>query len=243
MSVSTMSPAEETAVAPEDEALDYRSVNTYAVLGLLIGLISASVLFTAGASFDTTLILTPIPITGLIVSLVALQSINAAPELYTGKKLAQVGALLSALFLCSGVGYGGFVYATEVPDGYVRTSFLEMKPDEAAVVNREFIPTEVQEFIASGEKVFIKGYIRPDSISFKQNLKEFLLVRDNNQCCFGDLSKVKYFDQVQVDLGPGVTTDFNRGLFRVGGVLTVGRGDVKAGTPLTFKLAADYVKP
>lgn len=238
-----MSPADESAAALEEDALDYRSVNTYAVLGLLIGLISASVLFTAGASFDYTLALSPIPIAGLIVSLVALRAINAAPELYTGKQLAQLGALLSALFLFSGIGYGGYVYATEVPDGYVRTSFLEMKPDEDEVVDRKFVPPEIVDFIESGEKVFIKGYIRPDSISFKQNLKEFLLVRDNNQCCFGDLSKVKYFDQVQVDLGPGVTTDFNRGVFRVGGVLSVGRGDAKAGTPLTFKLAADYVKP
>ncbi len=238
-----MSPPEENTTTPEEEALDYRSVNTYAVLGLLIGLISASVLFTAGASLDYTLALAPIPVAGLIVSLIAMSAISAAPELYTGKRLAQIGAALSALFLVTGVGYGGYVYATEVPDGYARTSFLEMKPDEDATVNRELVPEGVLEFIQSGEKVFIKGYIRPDSISFKQNLKEFLLVRDNNQCCFGDLSKVKYFDQVQVNLGPGLTTDFKPGLFRVGGVLSVGRGDMKAGTPLTYKLAADYVTP
>lgn len=237
-----MSPADENAVSAEDE-LDYRSVNTYAVLGLLIGLISASVLLTAGASFDYTLALSPIPLAGLVVSLAALRSIAAAPELYTGKRLAQLGFALSAVFLCSGVGYGGYVYATEVPDGYARTSFLEMKPDEAAVVNREFVTKDVMEYIESGEKVFIKGYIRPVGLKFKQNLKEFLLVRDSNECCFGDLSKVKYFDQLQVNLGPGLTTDYKQGIFRLGGVLSVGPGNREAGTPLTFRLAADYVKP
>lgn len=238
-----MSPAEETAAPPDEEALDYRSVNTYAVLGLLIGLISATVLFTSGADLNYTLALAPIPLAGLIVSLVALHAINAAPELYTGKQLAQLGAALSAFFLLSGVGYGSFVYATEVPDGYARTSFIEMKPDEDEVVNRELVPEDVLEFIQSGEKVFIKGYIRPSSISFKQNLKEFLLVRDNNECCFGDISKVKYFDQIQVNLGPGLSTDFNYGLFRVGGVLSVGPGNREAQTPVTYKLAADYVTP
>ncbi|MEO0529944.1 MAG: hypothetical protein AAF266_05120, partial [Planctomycetota bacterium] len=85
--------------------------------------------------------------------------------------------------------------------------------------------------------------IRPDSVKFNKNLTDFLLVRDNEQCCFGDLSKVQFFDQIQIDLEPGLTTDFNRGIFRVGGQLTVGRGDPSMGTPLTYKLAADYVKP
>ncbi|QDT67354.1 hypothetical protein MalM25_02510 [Planctomycetes bacterium MalM25] len=238
-----MSPADETDALLEEEALDYRSVHTYAVLGLLIGLISASVLFTSGADLNYTFALAPIPLAGLIASLIALRAINTSPELYTGKQLAQLGAVLSVFFLLTGVGYGTFVYATEVPAGYARTSFIEMKPDEDEVVNRELVPKDVLEYVQSGERVFIKGYIRPSSISFKQNLKEFLLVRDNNECCFGDISKVKYFDQVQVNLGPGLATDFNYGLFRVGGVLTVAPGNREAQTPLTYKLSADYVTP
>jgi hypothetical protein len=215
------------APAAADEPLEYRSVHTFAVLGLILGLLSASVLFMARVSFDSTLLLAPIPVAGLIVSIVALRAISA----------------LSALFLVTGVGYAGYVYATEVPDGYVRTSFIEMKPTEADTVNGDYIPPEVAEFIKSGEPVFIKGYIRPDSIKFKQNLNNFLLVRDNQQCCFGDLSKVMYFDQIQVKLGTGLATDYHSGVFRLGGKLKVAPGDPRVGTPLTYELVADYIKP
>ncbi|WP_145381870.1 DUF4190 domain-containing protein [Botrimarina mediterranea] len=241
MSATTMTQFE--APAEADEPLEYRSVHTFAVLGLLLGLLSVVVVFMARISFESTMVLAPIPIAGIIVSLIALRGIRATPDLYTGKPLAQAGAALSALFLVTGVGFAGYVYATEVPDGYTRTSFLEMKPSEADTVNGDIIPPEVAEFIKSGEPVFIKGYIRPDSIKFKQNLNNFLLVRDNQQCCFGDLSKVMYFDQVQVKLGTGLTTDYHSGLFRLGGKLKVAPGDPRVGTPLTYELVADYVKP
>ena len=45
-----------------------------------------------------------------------------------------------------------------------------------------------------------KGYIRPGSATSRTNIDNFLLVRDNNQCCFGDLSKVKYYDQMVVQI-------------------------------------------
>lgn len=241
MSATTMTQFEASAAA--DEPLEYRSVHTFAVLGLILGLLSAAVLFMARVSFDSTLLLAPIPVAGLIVSIIALRAISAAPDLYTGKPLAQAGAVLSALFLVTGVGFAGYVYATEVPDGYVRTSFIAMKPTEADTVNGDYIPPEVAEFIKNGEPIFIKGYIRPDSIKFKQNLNNFLLVRDNQQCCFGDLSKVMYFDQIQVKLGTGLMTDYHSGVFRLGGKLKVTPGDPRVGTPLTYELVADYIQP
>lgn len=227
----------------DEDPLDYRSVHTFSVLGLLIGALSLVTLLSANTSFETTLMLAPIPVIGLIVSLVALRAIIASPEVYTGKPLAQAGLILSAFFLCSGVGYAGYVYSTEVPDGYARTSFIEIKPTDNNKIAGKYMPDEVFELIKNQEPVFIKGYIRPDSIKFNQNITDFLLVRDNQQCCFGDLSKVQFFDQIQINLKSGLTTDFNRGLFRVGGVLTVTPGDPSIGTPLTYQLNADYVKP
>lgn len=239
----TDDPAVEAAASAADADLEYRSVHTFAVLGLMIGLVSAVTLFLSGVSFETTLKTVPIPLAGLFVSLSSLRAITAAPELYTGKPLAQAGALLSAFFLLTGVGYAGYVHATEVPDGYERISFVEMKPSEANMVNRELVPPEVLDLVESGEKVFIKGYIRPDSIKYKQNINQFLLVRDNQECCFGDASKVKFFDQIRIQLATGMTTDFSRGLFRLGGVLKVGPGDPQIGAPLTYLLDADYVDP
>ncbi|MGL4511820.1 MAG: hypothetical protein ACRCT8_01910 [Lacipirellulaceae bacterium] len=228
--------------AAEDDALAYRSVYTGAVLGLLLGVLSGATALTAGSSFETTLLLTPIPLLAIAVSLTAWRVIRAAPEQYTGGSMALSGAALGVLFLVLGVGYGSYVYATEVPDGYARTSFLEMKPSEADVVNREYIPHPVSDYIEGAKPIFIKGYIRPDSVKFTQNISDFLLVRDNQECCFGDLSKVQFFDQIKVSLAPGLTTDFSRGLFRVGGKLRIGPPDPELNTPITYTLEADYVK-
>ena len=39
-----------------------------------------------------------------------------------------------------------------------------------------------------------------------------------------------------------MTTDFNRGVFRLGGTLKVGPGNPELGTPLTYYLEADHVE-
>ena len=230
--------------APVDDALEYRAVHVGAVLGLALGAVSSLTLLTTGALYSYALALAPVPLIGLVVSLSAWRAIARAPELYTGQLMAKAGAALSALFLFVGQGYAGYTYATEVPDGYARTSFQAMKPDQVALTNREPIPGDVLEHIKNGDKVFIKGFIRPDSISYTKNIREFLLVRDNNQCCFGDLSQVKFYDQIQVRLSGGKTTDFSRKLFRVGGVLEIGPPNSSAGpdAPLTYRLDADYIR-
>lgn len=226
----------------DDDALEYRSIYTGAILAMLLGLLSASILFNASGSLQYTLLLAPIPIVGFFISLSALKTIREAPEVFTGKKLAMAGLLMSVSFLLIGIGSSTFIYLTEVPDGYIRTSFLDMKPDEADILSRNLVPEDIEELLKLKQKVFIKGFIRPDSITYTENINNFLLVRDNNQCCFGDPSAVKFFDQVRVQLEPGMTTDYHAGLFRIGGTLSIGPGNSEYGTPLTYKIAADYVK-
>lgn len=227
---------------PSDEGFEYRSVHTGAVLGLALGAVSAAMLAVFRSDYQYTLALAPVPLIGLFVSLSAWRAIERDRDLYTGDLMAKVGAGLSAVFLAIGLGYGGFVYATEVPEGYARTSFLAMKPDEGDLVSRKFIPDDFLELVRNGDKIFIKGYIRPDSVRFTKNIRDFLLVRDNQECCFGDPTKVKYFDQIQVRLAPGMTTDFSRRLFRVGGDLEVGPPNPETGAPLTYRLEADYIR-
>ena len=94
-----------------------------------------------------------------------------------------------------------------------------------------------------GKNVFIKGYIRPDSVTVPRGIDQFLLVRDNNQCCFGDLSQVKYYDQVQVHLQDNRRADYSRGVFRMGGILHIDpTALVPNSTKPVFTLLADYSK-
>lgn len=226
-------------VAGDDDALQYRALHTGALIGLVLGVASVFVVITAINSFGGALLVAPIPIIGIVMSVRALSAIRRHPDQYTGAVLAKIGLSLSLLFLIGGVGYGGFVYATEVPEGYIRTSFAAMKPDELQERGGLVIPPEIAEL--EGKKIFIKGYIRPDSITVQRGIDRFLLVRDNNQCCFGDLSKIKYYDQIMVAMVGDRRVDYSQGVFRIGGTLHIEPEYAAPGAPKpVFSLKADY---
>ena len=91
----------------------------------------------------------------------------------------------------------GFVYATEVPEGYQRIGYGQLQPDPNHP--DEPIPPAAKEL--DGQKVFIKGYVYP-TIS-QHGIREFLLVRDEGSCCFGGNPKIT--DRIQVTLRDGRT--------------------------------------
>lgn len=247
MSTTTLDPtaADADLHATAGDVNEYRAIHTGAILGLLIALVSLvfPLTVTSFADIRQAALLGVIPIIGLLVSCWSLAKIRAERDLYTGAPVAMLGALLAAGSLLTGAARGGYVYATEVPDGYQRTSFLEMKPDDVEVASRQMITPEVEPLL--GQKVFIKGYIRPDSTNngLRKGITEFLLVRDNNECCFGDVSKVMYYDQVMVNLAPGMSTDLEQRVFNLGGELGVRPGNIARGEPpLVYSLSADYLK-
>lgn len=225
----------------EDEAgLQYRALHTGALIALVLGIVSVFVVVTAASSFEWCLVTAPIPAVGIFVAVRSLAQIRQFPDQYTGEGLAKAGLVLSLIFLIGGVAYGGFVYATEVPEGYARLSFNTMKPSEIDERGGVLVPADVAAL--NGKKIFIKGYIRPDSIAVQRGIDRFLLVRDNNQCCFGDLSKIKYFDQIDVVMLGDRRVDYSQGVIRIGGTLHVQQDGLAAGGPPRFAIEADYSK-
>src|SRR3954464_11438039 len=227
------------STASDEESLQYRALHTGALIGLVLGILSVFVPITAPKSFVGCRMVAPIPIVGIILSVRALGRIRRQPDQYTGQTLAMLGLLFSLVFLIAGVSYGAYVYVTEVPDGYSRISFTTMKPDELQERNGLVVPPEVQAL--EGKQIFIKGFIRPDSITVPRGIDRFLLVRDNNQCCFGDLSKIKYHDQILVARTGDRRVDYSQGVIRIGGVLHIEPQYAAAGAPRpVFSLKADY---
>jgi len=225
--------------ADADESLQYRAVHIGSIIGLTLGILSVFMVVTAVNTFEGCLLVAPIPLLGIVISAWSLAKIRNEPDRFTGAPIALLGLVLSLGFLVGGLGYGGYVYATEVPEGYARVSFNGMKPDELQERSRVLVPPEIAAL--DGKKVFIKGYIRPDSISVTKGVKEFLLVRDNNQCCFGDLSKINYYDQMSVNMVGARTVDYSQGLFRMGGILKIEPQNLMPGsTRPVFSLSADY---
>ena len=229
------------SLAVTEETLQYRALHTGAILGFVLAILSIFTLLAAASSLEGCLLIAPIPVLGMFMSLRSWAKIHREPERYTGSVIAMSGFVLSFAFLLCGLSYSSYVYATEVPEGYTRISFNTMKPDELEDRGGVTVPPDVAAL--DGQKVFIKGYIRPDSVTVSRGIDCFLLVRDNNQCCFGDLSTVKYHDQILVTMVGSRRVDYSDGVLRLGGVLKVEPQNAVRG-PLApvFSLQADYAK-
>ena len=77
---------------------------------------------------------------------------------------------------------------------------FEMKKGEK--FDKEMITDDIRKYV--GKKIKIRGYIRP---SFQQkNLKQFILVRDNMEYCFGPGAML--YDCMIVRMKKGASTDF-----------------------------------
>jgi hypothetical protein len=239
MSTATLSMGTYTG---EDEVLEYRAIHIGAVLGIALAVLSlVFTLLAASSSAEACIGVSFLNLAPLVCCIWALSRIRREPERYSGQAMSRIGLALSLVLLVGGVGYGGYVYATEVPDGYSRISFSTMKPDELQERGGLVVPPDVSSL--EGKNVFIKGYIRPDSITVPRGIDQFLLVRDNNQCCFGDMSKIKYYDQVLVKMTGDHRLDFSRGVFCIGGVLHIEPQYAMPGAPRTvYSLTADYAK-
>jgi len=228
------------SVGGVEDALQYRALHTGAVVGFVLALLLlVFTLISAGNSAEACMAVSALNAAPLSICMWSLGRIRREPEVYTGRPLAFIGLLLSAICLVGGVSYGGYVYATEVPDGYTRISFNGMKPDEIQERGGVKVPPEIAAL--DGKKIFIKGYIRPDSITISRGIDRFLLVRDNNQCCFGDISSIKHYDQIDVDMKGSRCVDYKQGVFKIGGVLRVEPKnlDQRPAKPV-FSLEADY---
>jgi len=90
---------------------------------------------------------------------------------------------------------------------------LDMKKGDP--FNRKLLTDLVKKI--DGKPIRIRGYILP---SFQQTgIKQFVLVRDNLECCFGPGAAL--YDCIMVELEEGVTTDYTVRPVSVEGVFTV----------------------
>jgi hypothetical protein len=226
-------------VGDADETVPYRAMHTGAVVGVVLAIFSCVATLLASGDSLSMMEVAALNLPALLLCAWSLKRIRSAPDQYTGGALAMVGMIGSLVFLVGGVALGAYEYATEVPDGYTRISFNTMRPDEIQQRNGQMIPPEIAAL--DGKPVFIKGYIRPDSITISKGINRFLLVRDNNQCCFGSLGDVKFFDQIDVKMTGSNTVDYSNGIFRMGGILKIDPQRLVAGSQIpVFTLEADY---
>ena len=191
----------------ESEELGFKPITPLAPLALFFGICSVASIFIPAAVM--------IPAIGLVTGLLALIRIHQFDGEMGGKSLALVGTLVSGLFLVSSGGYHAYRLATEVPEGYERLSFAWLaKQEPIKIRGKDYLPPEVTSL--DGRKVYVKGYMYPTGQL--EGLKEFILVKDTEECCFG--GKPKVTDKILIKMQDGLTVDHQELiLVGIGGVL------------------------
>jgi hypothetical protein len=226
MSVDVASPRPVASVEPGYET--YRAMSSAAVAALVLGVLSPV------AFFDVTFAL--VPLCGILIAARALWSIRRQPDELTGRGVAIAGLVCSAAFFTTSVGMAAFEYATEVPDGYGRVTFEDLRPADGA--SEHVVPDAVKAL--DGQRVFIKGYMRPGAQD--KNIENFLLVRDNGACCFGN-SLPAAWDMIEVKLKEPLLVDYHTGQFKMAGTFRIDPNVATHGMPqVPYSLEADYKK-
>ena len=77
---------------------------------------------------------------------------------------------------------------------------FDIEPD--GDFERSMLTDEIREL--DGRRIRIRGYILPTAQ--KRGIREFVLVRDNQECCFGPGAAL--YDCILVTMEPGATTEF-----------------------------------
>ncbi len=202
-----------TAVGRATDAVDsdapapfeYKALSSAAVSALATGVLSCLALL------DWWLAL--IPLVSITLALYALRLIRRQAGELTGAGFAKVAIVLSIFFLAVGWSRLGYIYATEVPEGYARIGYKQLQPDDE--VSGEKIPPSA--VALDGQKVFIKGYVYQGAHS--EGIRRFLLVRDQGDCCFG--GKPKLTERIQVSLSDPKGMTYTTGICKVAGVFRV----------------------
>ncbi|MGI9469887.1 MAG: DUF3299 domain-containing protein [Rubripirellula sp.] len=88
--------------------------------------------------------------------------------------------------------------------GEINFDDLQFEIDKDAPFKAGMLTGDVKKL--DGLKVKLRGYILPSTLFKEKNIEEFVLVRDNQECCFGPGAAL--FDCVIIKMAPGKTTDF-----------------------------------
>jgi hypothetical protein len=208
----------------------YRSLSPLTVTSVVLGVLS---LFTALAQAWTTwLLLSFLPLAGLIFGWRSLKQIRKAPEEWTGLKLARTGIGLSAGLWLVGSCIALLRDVSEVPYGYQVITYEMLQPDPSTPT----MPIPQSALDMQDKKVFLRGYMQPRRQL--TGIKEFILCPTNGECqyCIPDPKRT---EMIRVELQGDLDTFYTKNLIGVAGRFRVNLDDPRG---IAYGLDADYIR-
>jgi len=189
----------------QQEVGGYRAVSGWAIGSLVLAALSPL------AFADWWLAV--VPVAGIVVGLIGWRQIATRPTAFVGGPLAIAGIVVSAGLLVAGLTTLTQIYIAELPEGFIRINYQMLQPLEGDPATA--LPQSAYD--ADGKDVLLKGYMYPGSD--QEGIVQFLLVRDQGDCCFGGNPKIT--DRVLVTLSDSSGIDFTARLVKIAGRFAV----------------------
>lgn len=207
----------------------YRAVSRSAVASLVLCILGLLSFW-----FVPLLVL---PMAAVLLALVARSQLKKYPDELTGKPLATIGFVTAAATMALATTAHIYTYYTEVPDGYERVSFSQLK---SPYFDADLPPDSA--ISLDGKQIFLKGYILPSSVA-SGSATRFVLVPDIATCCFGSQPKATHM--VEVQLQGESTARFRLKQVKLAGTFHVSNqaGAVNGVETGYYRLEADVYRP
>jgi hypothetical protein len=168
--------------------IDYVPISPWAPIALCMGLLGLTAFFGYFGLY--------VAFFGVFVGIGAISQIRKSGGFVKGTWMATLGLVLSICSFGLGSAKMSYDYKHEVPEGYQRVNFQKDVAENQFVFlgNRRKLHPEVAAIV--GKKVYLKGFMFATQAT--EGLRQFILLKDNGECCFG--GKPKSHDYVIVTL-------------------------------------------
>lgn len=125
--------------------------------------------------------------------------------------------------------------------GVLDLTFDDLKFDieKGGKFERAMLPKKIEDL--KGQKITIRGYILPTSVFQREGIKQFILVRDDKECCFGPMAAI--YDCMRIDIVSDAVASFTTRPITVEGEFEIKEWAVINGIPSAiFHLKAKSAK-
>jgi hypothetical protein len=125
--------------------------------------------------------------------------------------------------------------------GEITFDDLKFDIEKGGEFHKEMITPSIEEL--NKKTLKLRGFILPTSVFQQSGIKQFVLVRDNQECCFGPGAAL--YDCVIVEMAPGKTANFSTRVVSVKGKLEIDPDSFRypdGGHYAIYKMTAEEVR-